>query len=144
MICVLTVDMPCVDKRHLDELVKWLVADPLALGLMCRVDGKTGAHIEPFPSAFRINAAEAVRSELLAVATVGAKSKPVASNDNHRCARRLVLCGVDESEYAGRICRIHPAKMKRLLQIFPGHENQNNQHDKQHPPQRAANHNAGE
>ena len=60
-VLVAAVDMPLVERRHLDELIA-LVGPSLALMPARRVDGRR--QVEPFPSIFHVDAAEPIRARL--------------------------------------------------------------------------------
>jgi molybdopterin-guanine dinucleotide biosynthesis protein A len=63
ILVVLTVDMPGVGREQIRWLADRLDATPEGLGLMTR---RAGGQIEPFPSAYRKQAAEVVRAHLVA------------------------------------------------------------------------------
>jgi len=64
LVCTITVDMPRVDRRALSWLVEALKAAPATAGIMCSVDVAGERRIEPFPSIFRVSAADSIRAQL--------------------------------------------------------------------------------
>jgi molybdopterin-guanine dinucleotide biosynthesis protein A len=64
MATVVTVDMPGVAAPALAWLLESLAHRPQCSGVMCRVRAGEGERIEPFPSSFRANAAQAIARRL--------------------------------------------------------------------------------
>ncbi len=64
MVAVATVDMPGVATSSLAWLLESLADRPQYSGVMCRVGTSEGERVEPFPSAFRANATEAIARRL--------------------------------------------------------------------------------
>lgn len=58
---IATVDMPAVERAHLDHLMDNLTDSDGLLGLFLRHPSTSEVRIEPFPSAFRVEALGAVR-----------------------------------------------------------------------------------
>jgi len=58
------VDMPFVEREHLIWVIGQLAARPQCLGVMCSKSNAGIDQIEPFPSAFRLTAAELVGQRL--------------------------------------------------------------------------------
>lgn len=63
-VLITTVDMPALEHEHLGWYVEQLAAKPEAIGLMAQRTLGDEKQIEPFPSAFRREAASLVQSQL--------------------------------------------------------------------------------
>jgi len=64
MIIAVPVDMPFVEQQQLIWIAQQLAARPECRGIMCCRNHDGHARIEPFPSAFRQNAAEQIAQRL--------------------------------------------------------------------------------
>lgn len=64
MMTVITVDMPGVSSVELAWLIEALAHRPDYNGVMCCVKAGAAGHIEPFPSAFRSEAARSIQQRL--------------------------------------------------------------------------------
>lgn len=63
LVTVVTVDMPCVERGHLDWLAN-AIGRSGSLGVMSRRNEAPDSVIEPFPMVLRVEAASAVRSRV--------------------------------------------------------------------------------
>ena len=66
VVVITAVDMPCVQSRHLHWLITQLSCRPDAIAMMPKQRGNDGGRAQPFPSAFRTDAAPLVRRLLAA------------------------------------------------------------------------------
>jgi molybdopterin-guanine dinucleotide biosynthesis protein A len=86
LIVVAAVDMPCIERAHLDWTVKQLLQRPECNGVLVSRDSESVRQIEPFPSAYR-------RSP----ATIGAVVAQLG--DRRRSVRALLdrpgFCAID-------------------------------------------------
>ncbi len=64
LVAIVTVDMPGVDQNKLAWLVEALSIRPQCDGIMCRIQCLHETRIEPFPSAFRRDAANLVTQQM--------------------------------------------------------------------------------